>query len=91
MHSDEDYLDEEVLDLDALKEAHAKRQKTSDSDEASNRHRYEREPPSDEEEDDSSRYYRHRRGRRRRKRLMAALWVFLAVFIFVGVCLYFKR
>lgn len=91
MHSDEDYLDEEVLDLEALREAHEKRQKTNDSDKESNRHRYEREPPADEEEDDSSRYYRHRRGRRRRKRLMAALWVFLAVFIFVGVCLYFKR
>lgn len=88
MNRGEEYLDEEVLDLEALKAAHEERNGTE---EAPRPVRFEREPPPDDEEDDSARYYRRRRSIRRRRRMMAQLLIFAVVFVLVGAYLYLKR
>ncbi len=76
MRGDDEFEEEETLDLEALKAAHASR-----SDQVDDRPlRYESAPPRDEEEDDSSRYYRLRRMVRRRRRIRSML-------LFVGVSL----
>ena len=90
MRNEEEFYDEEVLDLDALKEAHEERLRDDNPEESRPLH-YESRPPVDDEEDDSSRFYRMRNSYRRRRRMRAGMLVVLVCIVLIAIVMFLRH